>query len=193
MAAREIPENHRQFIDFLQKDLPESGRVNLSGKSELESTHAILKLIPIEKRETIVNGFFADYHKSQSIGERVIEHAPELIEKTALDGKPQAVKVEHGEINQPEVLSDAYRSVEDINRSNGIGINPKTELEARAYIFAKTDDRTRDKISSSIAAEASEKAAELKVTQVQELKRNREMTQENPYTEGQTQTRGRSR
>jgi hypothetical protein len=69
---------------------------------------------------------------------------------------------------------------------------PRTKLEANAYIFAKTDDRTRDKISSSIAAEASEKAAELKVNQVKELKRDRETTQENPSVEGQTQTRGRS-
>ncbi len=89
--------------------------------------------------------------------------------------------------------AEAYRSVEDINRSRGIGINPKTELEARAYIFAKSDDRERDKISCSLAAEASEKAAELKIKQTEEVKRNREMTQENPYTEGQTQTQGRSR
>jgi hypothetical protein len=70
---------------------------------------------------------------------------------------------------------------------------PRTKLEARTYVFAKSDDRERDKISSSIAEEAGEKAAELKVNQAQELKRNREMTQENPYTEGQTQTRGRTR
>lgn len=107
LAARETPENHRQFVDFLQKDLPESERVNLSGKSELESTYAILKLIPIEKRETIVNGFFADYYKQQNEGERVIEHAPELAEKTVLDAKPEFAKTERGEINQPEVLFDA--------------------------------------------------------------------------------------
>jgi hypothetical protein len=107
LATREMPENHRQFVDFLQKDLPESGRVNLSVKSELESTHAILKLIPIEKRETIVNGFFADYYKSQNESERVIEHAPELAEKTVLDAELKPTKIERGEINQPEVLSES--------------------------------------------------------------------------------------
>lgn len=470
LATREIPENHRQFVDFLQKDLPEYERVNLSGKSELESTHAILKLIPIEKCETIVNGFFADYYKSQNLSERLIKHAPEQAEKTVLDAKPQPVKVERGEINQPEVFSDApvllmpeiktpqpqqktadsatdakkrqntlitdlkevkpapkvrdfeaiereelirelvaaardeartrtgkdfsykqgkrltkmyrqagdnppteqqvkglnslqerfsaplpppknfieatvlildnstdaeksarlrgqmikidelikreeaqktetafertaeddpfgrtdsyftqelhcmnfetsrksyfeltkeaelrnltipykasyslnesmqekqmqqalyqmgianalqeqvknsleeqgikievsaqriinksidswskqpptsedYKNVESINQSREISITPRTKLEARTYVFAKSDDRERDKISCSLAAEASEKAAELKIKQVEEVKRNREMTQENPYIEGQTQTRGRT-
>ena len=103
LGMREIPEKHRQFVDFLQKDLPESERVNLSGKSQLESTHAILKLIPIEKRETIVNGFFANYHKSQDAGERVLDHTPELVEKDVLNAKPQPVKVEHSEVNQPKI------------------------------------------------------------------------------------------
>jgi conjugative relaxase-like TrwC/TraI family protein len=86
-----------------------------------------------------------------------------------------------------------YKNVQDINQMRGGGIMPENRLEAKAYVFANSDERERDKISSSLASAASEKADELKIKQAQELKLEKEMTQENPYdyTEGQTQGRSR--
>ena len=83
---------------------------------------------------------------------------------------------------------EEFSKVQEINQMRGRGITPENELEAKAYIYANSDERERDQISSSIASAATEKAAEIRTKQA-EVKREKEMEKENPLYDDYNQGR----
>ncbi len=181
-----------QKLHRLKMDLPQ-------GKSYFELTREMQErgLIPAQPFAASEN--IQEKQMQQSLYQLGIANALQEQMKRSLDEQgiklqPLAERIINATVdswaNQPPTAEE-YKSVEDINQSRGIGITPETKLEAKAYVYANSDEPERDKISSSLATAASEKADELKAKQAQELKREKEMTQENPYdyTEGQ----GRSR
>jgi hypothetical protein len=109
------------------------------------------------------------------------EQMKRSLDEQGIKLKPLAERIINATIDkwakQPPAAAE-YKSVQDIHESGVIGITPETKLEAKAYVFANSDERERDKISSSLATAASEKADEIKIKEAQEQAREQEKSNE---------------
>ncbi len=101
LPNQKAQESQELTLEFLQKDAPQSERVSLAGKTSLEATHAILKLVPDNRRDEIVKDSLAKYEKqiAAECGDEIIKPEvkvtePEIVETAKTTSFEKAARVE---------------------------------------------------------------------------------------------------
>lgn len=89
MPDKQANVSHERLLTFLQEDLPESEKIDISGKTELKAIHAILTTASETQRDQLIENAFADGVEKPSITKVEFIEVKESIVKDTTKSTPK--------------------------------------------------------------------------------------------------------